>query len=118
MWADEWRHGALVASVPLAVLAVSMGLGVAVTALLRSWTAGLGFFTEQTVTLTGLAVAGGVGASAYGFACRWVLRRIRAWQLADRRQPATAALAGLCLTALIVALPVLILIMLPQHPAP
>lgn len=118
MQTDGWRHGALAASVPLAVLAITVSVGVVLTSLVRSSTAGLGFFTQQTVTLTLLAVGGVVAVSAYAIACRWVLRRIRAWQLADRRHPATVALAGLCLTALIVALPVLILTMLPQHPAP
>lgn len=118
MQADRWRHGALVASAPLAVLAVSVAVGVVLTSLVRSWSAGLGFFTQQTATLTVLAGGGVAAASAYAIACNRVLRRIRAWQLADRRHPATAAMAGLCLTALIVALPVLILTMLPQHPAP
>jgi hypothetical protein len=118
MPADGWRRGALSASVPLLVLVTSVSAGVIVTSLARWLTAGLGFFTQQTVTLTVLAGAGVLALAAYAIACRRVLRRIRAWQLAERRRPADAAMATLCVTAMIVLLPALLLGVLPQHPAP
>ncbi len=87
-------------------------------ALMRTLTGSLGFATQQAAALATLALAGLIAAAGYRVACRRVLARIHAWQLADRRPAAAAAMVTLCLTALFVLLPVLLGTMLPQHPAP
>src|SRR5690349_8056380 len=113
----DWRQAVLIASRPLAILLAIVVAGMSLLALVRTLTAPLGFFTQQALVLTSLALIGLLGLAVYALACRRVIARIRAWQVADQGA-AAAALLTLCLTAVIVALPVLVATTLPQHPAP
>jgi hypothetical protein len=118
MHSDQWRAGVLAAAGPLAVLVLLILAAMIALALMRNLTASLGFITQQAVAIATLALGGLIAATGYGMACRRVLARIHAWQLADRRPAAAAAMGTLCLTALFVLFPMLLATMLPQHPAP
>lgn len=114
----DWRQGVLVASQPLGLLVAIVVAGSSALALVRTLTAPLGFFTQQALVLTSLALIGLLGLAVYALACRHVIGRIHAWQVADHGAAAAAAMLALCLTAVIVVLPVLVATTLPQHPAP
>ena len=118
MRSDQWRAGVLAAAGPIVILLALILAAMIALALLRIISASLGFATQQAAALATLALAGLIAAAGYGVACRRVLTRIHAWQLADQRAAATAAMVTLCVTALFVLLPVLLATMLPQHPAP
>ncbi|PWT70221.1 MAG: hypothetical protein C5B60_12440 [Chloroflexi bacterium] len=101
--------------VPL-LLTVMVTLGLAWLA--RQITAGAGFYTQQWADgiIVVLGILGGALALA-GFSAR-VLRQVRAWQESGLSAQAGAALWGLVAVALVVVLPVLLAIAIPQHPAP
>jgi MFS family permease len=76
------------------------------------------FFTQQTTSLIILLAGFGVGIGGYFAAIAQVLRRVAAWHNAGETRRATAALWTLVATALVVLAPVILAIVLPQHPAP
>ncbi len=54
----------------------------------------------------------------FGAGCARALRQVGSWQRAGDASPAAVALWSLGATALLVLLPVLLALLLPQHPAP
>jgi hypothetical protein len=115
--AGVWR-GLLVGLIPLVLLAAVVGISILLTALARQMFAGSGFFAQQQAALIVL-IAGLILAIAVFVVAIWrVLRRVAAWQQSGAMAMANATLWVLGATALIVVLPVLLALLLPQHPAP
>ena len=112
-----WR-GILIGLIPLGLLVVIIVITLFLTALMRQLFAGAGFFAQQRaellVVIPGLILALGV----YGVAAWLTLRHVALWQQAGEKARANGALWMLGITALIVVLPVVLAVVLPQHPAP
>jgi uncharacterized membrane protein len=116
--ASEALRGTLVGLVPLIFLIaiIAITLGFAVFARLR--TVSGGFFAQQQAALITLIVGFVLAIVAYVVAILIVMRRVRTWQQEGVMQRARAALWALGVTALIVVLPMMLVIVVPQHPAP
>lgn len=96
------------------LVAAAVGL----TAVARALTSGQSFATEQLATILTLALGLALGFVLYSIAIVRVWRRMTAWRLAGAVRRATGALRALAITALIVLLPVVLALVIPQHPAP
>ncbi len=115
---STWR-GVLVGFVPLFLLLVVVIATLLLTALVRQLTFTSGFFVEQRAVLISLTSGIALATILYIGALIVTLRRIRSWQgTVGAARQARAALLALGATAVIVALPVILAIVLPQHPAP
>lgn len=112
-----WR-GFLAGLFPLGPLAIIIVVALALAALARQLTAGQGFATQQWTALLVIALGLMGAATAYVVFSVRAFRRAREWQQSGIRARANGALAGLVVVAVIVALPVLLAIVMPQHPAP
>jgi hypothetical protein len=114
---EAWRglRGGLV---PLAVGVAGVAATVGLTVVARHFLAGSGFFAAQRACVIVLAGGSIVSALLYASAGIRALRQVRAWQHEGRTACAGAGLCGLGMTALVVALPILLAVLLPQHPAP
>lgn len=114
---NVWR-GVLAGVLPLAPIAVIVVVALGLATLARQLTAGQGYSTQQLVSLlfVGLGLLG--AAAAYVIFCRRALRQIRRWQEAGAAAQANGALCGLVVVALVVLLPLLLAIFMPQQPAP
>jgi hypothetical protein len=110
-------RGALTGLMPLLSLVV-FGLALLLTAGVRIATASQGFFAQQHYAVIVLATGLALSAIAYAMLCRLALRRARGWLLDGSGRAATAAYWALGVSALVVLLPVLLALLLPQHPAP
>ncbi len=111
-----WPRGALVGLIPLGLLAGTVALTLAGAALARLLFAGSGFFAQQQAAVIVL-IAGLILAIAVFSVAIWrVLRRVAIWQQGEAR--ASAALWTLGATALVIVVPVLLALLLLQHPAP
>ena len=111
-------RGAWVGLGPLGLLAGFVALAVVLTALAHQLAAGAGFFVQQQAVL-GTLIAGLVLAIVVIAIAVWrVLRRVAAWQQAGAAVQANAALWALGATALVIVIPILLAILLPQHPFP
>jgi hypothetical protein len=109
-------RGVLLGLIPLALLLALVIAALLLTALTRQLTAASGFFTQQQVSLIVLIAGLALAAVVYSVALVLTLRRVASWQQPSSQ--ARAALLVLGITALIVVLPVLLAIVLPQAPAP
>ena len=101
---------------PRAVVVVCVTATVGLTVVARHLLAGSGFFAVQRACVIVLAGGSSVSALLYAIAGIRALRRVRAWQHEGRTASAGGALCGLAMTALVVALPILLAVLLPQHP--
>jgi hypothetical protein len=111
-------RGTLVGLIPLGLLVVVLALVLAITALTRQLLATSGFFVQQEWVLIVL-IAGMVLAIVVYAGSIWrILRRVATWQQAGMREQARSALWALGATALVVLIPVLLTLLLPQRPAP
>ena len=88
------------------------------TALARQLVASSGFFAQQQVSLIVLIAYLVVALVVYIVAMVRTLKRVTAWQRVGAVGQARAALLALGVTALVVLLPVILAIVLPQNPAP
>ena len=112
-----WR-GVLVGLIPLGLLAGVVVITLLVTALARQLVAGSGFFVQQQTALITLIVGLILAIVVYAVAIWRVLRHVKIWQQDGTITQANAALWALTATALITVMPVVLAIILPQHPAP
>ena len=104
--------------IPLGLLIVLVAITIALTALARQLLVGSGFFAQQQASLIVL-IAGLLLACAIYVVALWrTLHNVGIWQQEEKRVQASAALWALGATALIVVIPVLLAVLLPQHPAP
>ena len=111
-------HGVLVGLIPLGLLTGIVAITLLVTALARQLVAGSGFFVQQQTALLALIVGLALAIGVYTLAIWRVLRRVKIWQRDGTTTQANAALWVLTATALIMVVPVLLALLLPQHPAP
>jgi hypothetical protein len=113
---SAWR-GVLVGLIPLFLLLVVTIATLLVTTLVRVLTTSSGFFVEQRSAAISLIAGLVLATIVYASALVVTLRRIKGWQQNGAMTQARAALLALGVTAVIVALPVILAIVLPQHPA-
>src|SRR5262245_38879191 len=106
--------GLLPLAPPIGITVVSLVLAT----FARQLTASPDFFTQQWAAVLILALGLIASAAAYTVLCMRALRRVSAWQQAGEAAQAARALWALGGTALVVLLPLLLAILLPQHPAP
>ena len=111
-------RGVLIGLIPLGLLAGVVLIAVVVTALARELTAGGGFYMQQQAALITLIVGLVLAIVVFAIACWRVLRQVATWQKTGVAVQATAALWALGATALIITLPILLALLLPQYPAP
>jgi hypothetical protein len=108
----------LIGLIPLGLLAVIVLLAVVSTALAREVTAGGGFYAQQQAALVTLVVGLVLAVVGFAIACWRVLHQVGLWQKAGKAVQAAATLWTLGCTALVVLSPILLALLLPQHPAP
>jgi hypothetical protein len=115
---DRPGPGLVAGLVPLGWVVLIVIVALAVAALGRGLTAGQGFAVQQGTAVGVLVVGLLAAAAAYIVSGRRALRQVAQWQQVGMTARATGALLGLALGALVVLLPLLLAIFLPQHPAP
>jgi hypothetical protein len=115
--ADSILGGAGVGLAPAAFFYAGILAGFGLVALLRVATAGLGFLTQLPVLNVTSVLC--LVALAVGFALVSVrvFRQARRWREDGATTAANAVLWGLFASALLILVPVLLAILLPQHPA-
>jgi hypothetical protein len=115
---SSFLPGLLFGLVPLAPLALTVALALGLAWLARQVTSSAGFYTQQWTA--GIVVALGLLAGVIVFIVfsRRALSQIKQWQQEGQVRQAGAALWGLVIVALIVLLPLVLTIAIPQHPAP
>jgi hypothetical protein len=111
-------HGVLIGLIPLGLLAGVVLVVIVITALARELAAGAGFFVQQQTVLITLIVGLILAIAVFAIAIWRVLRRVTEWQQTGVAVQANAALWALGATALVIVIPVLLAILLPQYPAP
>ena len=111
-------HGVLIGLIPLGLLAGIVLIAVVATALARELTASGGFYVQQQAALITLIVGLVLAIVVFAIACWRVLHQVGLWQKAGAAIQATATLWTLGFTALVIISPILLAILLPQHPAP
>jgi hypothetical protein len=114
---DSILRGVGVGLLPAAFLFAAAIVTYGLAALVRVASAGLGFFTQ--LNLTTITIAIGLLSIIVGFVVVVVrvFRQARAWRDDGETTAANAALWGVEASALLVVVPVLVAILLPQHPA-
>ena len=111
-------QGILAGLIPLGLLMLVVALTVLLTALARQLVASSGFFAQQQASIIVLISGLVVALVIYIIAIVCTMRSITTWQRSGALDQARAALIALGCTALVVILPVVLAIVLPQHPAP
>lgn len=113
---DRAARGVVEGVIPVAVALVWVVITLAALAIGRQLTAGLGFATQQTTAMI-IAFAGlGLAALSFVVSCVIVLRQVGAWQRVGGTRQAAGALWTLSAMALVVALPVILVNVVPLHP--
>ena len=115
---DSALRGILVGLIPLGLLLLVVAITVLLTALARQLVASSGFFAQQQASVIVLIAGLVVALVVYIIAIVRTMRNIRSWQRSGEDGQARAALLALGCTALVVLLPVVLAIVLPQNPAP
>ena len=115
---DSALRGVLVGLIPLGLLLLIGAVTVLLTALVRQLVASSGFFAQQQASVIVLIVGLVVALVVFIIAIVRTLRKITSWQRNGAGGQARAALLALGCTALVVLLPVVLAIVLPQNPAP
>lgn len=111
-------RGVLIGLIPLGLLIVLVTVTVLLTALARLLLASAGFFVQQQAAVTVLIGELILTIAVFAVAIWRVLRRVAFWQRDGMIAQANATLWTLGLTALVVIVPVLLALLLPQYPAP
>jgi hypothetical protein len=115
--ADNILRGAGVGLAPAAFLYLGGLVVFGVDALMRVTTTGLGFLTQLPILNVASMLCLVALAVGFTLVSVRVFRQARAWREAGETTAATAAIWGLGASALLVLVPVLLGILLPQHPA-
>jgi hypothetical protein len=111
-------RGVLTGLIPLGLLLLVAAVTVLLTALARQLLASSGFFAQQQASVIVLIAGLIVALVIYIIAVVRTMRNITSWQRSGAIGQARAALFALGCTALVVLLPVVLAIVLPQNPAP
>jgi hypothetical protein len=111
-------HGVLIGLIPLGLLAGMVLLAVIATVIARELTTSGGFYVQQEAALITLIVGLVLAIVVFAIACWRVMREVAAWQKASVTVQANAALWALGASALVIVVPILLALLLPQHPFP
>jgi hypothetical protein len=111
-------RGVLIGLIPLGLLLLIVAVTVLLTALARQLVASSGFFAQQQASVIVLVVGLVVALVVYIIAIVRTLRSVISWQRGGAVGQARAALLALGFTTLVVLLPIVLAIVLPQSPAP
>ena len=111
-------RGFLIGLITLLLLIVFVAATFLLTALARQVVASSGFFAQQQVAVIVLIAGLVVALVVFILAIARMLTRVTAWQQRGALGQARAALLALGFSALVVLLPVVLAIVLPQNPAP
>lgn len=113
----RFSTGLLTGLTPLGILVGALLLTVAATAALRTLFITQGFAIEHTALplVFGLGLLAATVGAAVGV--KQVLTRMRRWEEAGEVERASGSRWALIITALLVALPVILAFVLPQSPA-
>ena len=111
-------RGVLIGLIPLGLLLVIVAVTFLLTALARQLVASSGFFAQQQASVIVLIAGLVVALVVYVIAIVRTMRNITSWQRNGADGQARAALLALGCTALVVLVPVVLAIVLPQNPAP
>jgi hypothetical protein len=111
-------RGALIGLIPLLLLAIIVIVTLLITTLARQWVASSGFFMQQQAALIVLIAGFILTILAFAIATWRVSEQIKDWQRDGLAMPVRAALWVLGITALVVVLPLVLALVLPQNPAP
>jgi len=111
-------RGALIGLIPLGLLIVIVAVTFLLTALARQFVASSGFFAQQRASVIVLIAGLVVALVVYVVAIVRTLRWVKVWQRGGAGGQARATLLALGFSALVVLLPVVLAIVLPQSPAP
>ncbi len=111
-------RGVLIGLIPLGLLIVLVTVTVLLTTLARLLFASAGFFVQQQAAVIMLIVGLILTIAVFAVAIWRVLRRVATWQRDGVIAQANATLWALGVTALVLVVPVLLALLLPQYPAP
>ena len=111
-------RGVLIGLIPLGLLAGCVALTVVFTALARQLVSGSGFYAQQQVALIMLIVGLVLTVAVFAVGVWRVVRRVAIWQRSGVTKQANAVLWSLGATALVIVIPILLALLLPQHPFP
>jgi hypothetical protein len=114
---DTILRGVGVGLAPAALLYVGILAGFGVVSLLRVASTGLGFLTQLPVLNVVSALCLVALAVGFTLVSVRVFRQARRWREDGETMAANAVLWGLGASALLILAPVLLAILLPQHPA-
>ncbi|MBV9709140.1 MAG: hypothetical protein JO125_17235 [Chloroflexi bacterium] len=103
--------------VPLVLLVSVVVMALAGAAFVRQLVTASGFFVQQEAALIVLIAGFVLALVVFALAISQVLKRVARWQQDGAVRVAGFALWALGITALVVVLPVLLAVLLPQHPA-
>src|SRR6266571_2634079 len=112
-----WR-GILIGLRLLGLLVAILIIAIALDMLIRALDVSGGFFVQQEIAITALIVGLVVAIVVYIVAIQRTMKRVEAWQQEGATKTAHFALWSLGITAVVVVLPIILAIVLPQHPAP
>ena len=104
--------------IPLALFVFFVAIALGTTAFARQLVVDSGFAVQGQVALINLVAGLILAIAVFGVAVWRVLRRVALWQQSGERVQAKATLWTLAATALIIVVPVLLAVLLPQSPAP
>ncbi len=113
-----WLRGILVGLIPLGLLAGLVILTLAGAVLARQLAASSGFFAQQQAAVIVLIAGLILAIAVVGVAVWRVLRRVAVWQQGKATARVSAALWTLGATVLVMVVPVLLALLVPQYPAP
>lgn len=111
-------HAVWTGLAPAALVALTLAIGAAVTTLARVIALPYGFLTWRWVTVVVWGLSLLIAAIVYIVSVRRALRNAAAWRRLGLTTPTAIAYAALVVSALLMLLPVILGITLPQHPAP
>jgi len=102
---------------PLLSLLLAAGMTAALTILAWQLTPGLDFFQRRSISMS-IAATGLVATVVlYAVMCIRAIRRVAKWQQEGEIASAVGALIALSLTVIVVILPLILAVQMPQHPA-
>jgi cytochrome b561 len=103
---------------PIGLTALVVLATIALAELVRRMTTGQEFATQQTAAIAVVVAGLLVGAVALLVSCVRAFRRVKRLQQAGETGQANAALRGLVVVAVVLLLPLVLAIAIPQQPAP
>ncbi len=111
-------RGFFIGLIPLLLLIIVVAGTYLLTAFARQLTASSGFFAQQQAAIIVLLAGFLVALVVYVVAFRAMMRRVKAWQQEGASGLTRGILLALGASVLVVLMPVVLAIVLPQHPAP